>query len=208
MEKTLEQYLSGLTGEQMRAAALKFWAQAGGTETGAETLERWRAGQLKIKFEPLASAEPPTKPPLTGRVVKTITIPDYKVSDFAEAVQLGNFDNRDALGDVIRQFAKERVGLAKAVKIDLVEFDRDWWEAEALTWGEENGKKNPIGAAHLMGIAIKLPDEQREWPIVELGSVRGGRVLCLRGDSDWRRLFRHAVEGRWRRLCLVGFVSE
>lgn len=48
---TLEQYLAGLTGGQMRALALKFWAEFGGQESGAATLERYRAGQIRLKLE-------------------------------------------------------------------------------------------------------------------------------------------------------------
>lgn len=150
--------------------------------------------------------QPVTRPPLVGRVVKKIVVPAYSAADFAEAVRLGKFDNDT--GETVRQFAEERVGLATPAKVDLVEFDRNWWNDEALAWGMANGNKKPIETAHTMGIAIKLPNEQRERPIVELGSVRHGYVLCLFGGSIWRHLSRDAVEGGWGRDYLVGFVSE
>jgi hypothetical protein len=140
-------------------------------------------------------------------VVKTITVPAYSAADFAEAVRLGKFDNERDLGDLIRQFAKELVGLAKPTKVDLVGFDRDWWNDEAIAWGVENGNKSPIQTAHTMGIAIKLPNEQREAPIVALGSVQQGNVLYLNGNSDWRNLNRNTVKDNWNRNYLVGFVS-
>lgn len=124
------------------------------------------------------------------------------------AVRLGKFDNEGNLGDLIRQFAKERVGLDKPVKIDLVGFDREWWDDEARAWGKANGRPKTIETCHTMGIAIGLPGEQRENPIVALGSQQQGDVLCLYGCSGWRNLDRHTVEGFWHRHSLVGFVSE
>ena len=156
----------------------------------------------------LIRPEPPARPPLTGRVAKTIIIPAYSTADFAAAIRLGNFDNARDLGDVTLQWSKEPVGLAKPTKVDLVEFDRDWWMDEAIAWGVANGNKKPIGPAHLLGIAAGLPEEQRERPIVELGSVREGSVLYLGGGSGWRSLNRRTVKGSWLRRCLVGFVSE
>lgn len=171
-------------------------------------LEAALAQALGVFPEEAPSAEPAPKPPLVGRVVKTIIIPAYEATDFADAVRLGNFNNANALGDTIRQFGKEQVGLDKPVKIDLVEFDRDWWNDEAIAWGVANGNRKPMRTAHIMGIAIKLPDEQRKRPIAELGSVQHGHVLYLYGSSGWRNLYRDAVESYWNRRYLVGFLSE
>ena len=178
--------------------------KVGGVEVARAVLR----GERKLSVEAASQPQPPVRPPLTGRVVKTLTVPAYGAEDFAEAVQLGKFDNERDLGDTTRQFGKEQVGLDKPVQIDLVEFDRDWWKDEAVAWGVANGHKKPIDPAHLLGISTGLPNEQRERPIVELGSVRDGRVLCLGGNSGWRRLGRDTVEGDWRRDYLVGFVSE
>ncbi|MBI2552309.1 hypothetical protein HYW17_03375 [Candidatus Uhrbacteria bacterium] len=161
-------------------------------------------GERTLTINQIARPEQP-KPPLAGKVVKTIIVPAYTAEDFAEAVRLGKFDNDT--GNIVRQFAKEWVGLDKSVRIDLVEFNRDWWRNEAIAWGVANGKE-PIAVAHLMGIAAGLPNEQRERFIVELGSVRDGLVLYLRGSSGWRGLGRGAVRGAWARDSLVGFVSE
>ena len=160
-----------------------------------------------IAARPGVTSEPakPVRAPLIGRVVKTITIPAYEASSFVEAVRLGRFDNDT--NDTVRHFADECVGLAQPTKVDMVEFDRDWWFDEVLAWGIENGGKKPIATAHTMGIAIGLPNEQRGRPIVG-GSVRQGHVLYLVGDSRWRLLNRGAVEGGWCRHCLFGFLSE
>ncbi len=173
---------------------------------GVEVARAVLRGERKLTVEAAPKPQAPARPQLIGRVVKTVTIPAYEAANFAEAVRLGQFENDTA--DIVRRFARERVGLAKPTKVDLVEFDRDWWNDEAIAWGVENGSKKPIQAAHTMGIAIKLPNEQRERPIVELGSVRVGGVLYLDGFSAWRCLCRGTVESGWHRDCLVGFVSE
>lgn len=199
-QDTLEKYLAGLTGKQMRGAALKFWAQAGGKESGAKTLDMWRAGHLKIQL-----VETIPRLPLVGRVVKTIAIPPYTASNFSEAIRLGEFDNGTT--DIVSQFAEEQVGLTKHTKVELVAFDRDWWNDEVLVWGTENGRK-PIVTAHTIGIATKLRGEQRGQPIAALGSERQGSVLYLRGNAGWPSLRCRTVEGRWDRDYLVGFISE
>ncbi len=163
-------------------------------------------GERKLTMD-IVRPRPRPRPRLVGRVVKTVLVPAYQARNFAEAVKLGKFDNADSLGDLTRQFSPEQVGIAQSVKIELVEFDRNWWKDEAVTWGTENGKK-PMAAAHTLGIAAGLPDEQRDRPIVELGSVQGGHVLYLYGGSDWRDLDRGTVEGYWCRYYLVGFLSE
>ena len=175
---------------------------------GVEVARGVFRGEYRLTVEKVAPEQrgAPVRPPLTGKVAKTIVIPAYDVADFAEAVRLGRFDNNTA--EIVRSFGKERVGLNKPVKIDLVEFDRDWWKDEAIAWGVENGGKKPIGTAHLMGLAIKLPNEHRERLIVELGSVQRGHVLCLHGYPGWRRLRRNSVKGGWYRYCRVGFLSE
>lgn len=209
MGKTIEQYLAGLTGEQMRAAVLKFWAQAGGQETGVETLERWRAGQLSIRFEEInAQQAAPARQPLVGTVVKVLHLNPYKAKDFAAAVRLGKFDNARDLADLIRQFSDDEMGLKEAVDIHLVQFDRKSWHEERLAWGKENAKK-PMVNKHLLGIGIQHPEERCQAPIVEDGSVQDGHVLCLLdGDSIWRRLGSGTVAHVWDRDCLFGFVSE
>jgi hypothetical protein len=51
MATTFEQYLDGLTGQQMRALALKFWSDFGGREGAADNFEQYRAGNLRLKLE-------------------------------------------------------------------------------------------------------------------------------------------------------------
>lgn len=151
-------------------------------------------------------ATAPVWPLLLGRVVKTIIIPAYSAADFAEAVRRGRFDDWGDLDDIIRQFAKQRVGLDKPTKVDLVGFDCEWWDDEARAWGKANGRPKTIDICHIMGIAIKLPREENL--IVALGSRRQGDVLCLDGFSGCRRLLRLTVGSYWSRYCLVGFLSK
>ena len=164
-------------------------------------------GEYRITVVRVDQPKPAPKPTLVGRVAKTIIIPAYSAAGFAEAVRLGNFDNARDLGDIIRLWGNEPVGLDKPVKIDLVEFNREWWNDEALAWGTENNKR-PMETSHTIGIAAGLPEEQRARPIVQVGSVSHGRVLCLSGNSGYRYLSRGTVGSGWNRLYLVGFVSE
>lgn len=177
---------------------------------GSEIARAVFRGERKLTVEEIVRQQPASPPPLVGRVVKTIIVPAYSAADFAEAVRLGKFDNERDLGYLIRQFAKERVGLDKPTKVDLVGFDREWGDDEVRAWGKANGRPKTIETRHTMGIAIKLPGEKRENPIVALGSRQQGSVLFLSGRSysDWRNLFCRTVEGDWGRHCLVGFVSE
>ncbi|MSU75324.1 MAG: hypothetical protein EXS55_02315 [Candidatus Magasanikbacteria bacterium] len=68
---------------------------------GSEIARAAFRGEYKITVEKIASKQP-ERPPLVGRVVKTIIIPAYSAADFAEAVRLGKFDNERNLGDIIR----------------------------------------------------------------------------------------------------------
>lgn len=209
-KKTLEQYLAGLTGAQMSAAMLKFWSQAGGVENGANTLERWRAGTLRIRFETVASSPRSQTPAITGTVIKDITIPGYAEICFAEAIRLGKFDNDSAspLDDTVRLFGEVRVGLDAPVRMEFVRFDRNYCMSEALAWGKEHGKKRPINISHLMGIAIRLPDELREYTVVESGTMSGDGTFYLYHIDKWRYLD-HCVLGiPLDQNYLVGFVSE
>ncbi|OGH80791.1 MAG: hypothetical protein A3I29_04870 [Candidatus Magasanikbacteria bacterium RIFCSPLOWO2_02_FULL_44_11] len=165
-------------------------------------------GEYRITVEKVEQQpQVPDRPPFVGRVVKTITVPAYQAKNFVDAVRLGNFDNADLLGDIKHLWGKEPVGLDKPVNIDLVEFNRNWWHEEVVAWGVENHKPL-METRHTMGISAGLPNEQRDRPIVQASSARDGDVLCLHGDSDWRRLYRGTVASRWGRDFLVGFLSE
>lgn len=162
-------------------------------------------GERKLTIEEIVRQAPPPKSPLVGSVVKVIHLTPYQAKSFADAVKRGNYDNDTA--DLVRQFGKDEVGLDAAVDIHLVQFDRDPWNDEMIAWGAESHKK-PMQNKHLLGIGIQQPEEQRKALIVELGSARGGRVLYLYGDSDWRSLRRGSLEVGWDRDYLFGFVSE
>ncbi|GEM_PF-3191771 len=174
----------------------------GGTEVARAVFR----GEKKITVQDIVRQQPPPKPPLVGTVVKTITLKPYNVKSVAEAIKLGKYDGVD--GDIAALFADDEVGLTKPQKVVFVEFDRNWTDAEVLAWAKENGDKKPLLPKHIYGIGIQYPEEQRKAPIVGLGSVRDGRVLCLIGRSDWRILDRYSVSFDWLRLFLVGFLSE
>lgn len=213
MRKTLEQYLAGLTGEQMSAAMLKFWAQAGGMETGAETLEQWRAGQLRIRFE-LVARQQPAITPLVGTLVKKLVIKPYRAKSIAHAIKLGKYNNANSssaklvIKSITRIFADDDVCLTEKVIVDLFQYDRNWSYYEVMAWAKENGNKKPILPKHIFGISIQHPKEQRKTPIVAIGSVWRSHMLYLCGNSNWRCLNRCSVASGWNRYGLVGFLSE
>lgn len=174
----------------------------GGTDIARAVLR----GERKLTVEEIVRQQPPAKPSLVGTLVKKLVVKPYKAKSLAEAIKLGKYDGHD--GDIVTIFADDEVGLTEEVSVDLFQYDRNWTYDEVAVWAKENGGKKPILPKHIHGIGINLPDEQREAPIVETGSVRRGRVLYLRGRSDWRGLGCDTVEGRWPRVCLVGFLSE
>lgn len=175
----------------------------GGVDAARETLR----GERKLTNEKvMRPSHPAALPPLVGTVVKTLRLKPNKVSSVAEAIQLGNYDGHD--GAIVQLFADDEAGLAEAVNVDLVQFDRDPLYDEMLAWAEANNNRAPILPKHIYAIGKQYPKDQRVAPIVGLGSVRGGHVLYLYGYSRWRRLCRSMVEGGWGRDCLFGFLSK
>lgn len=148
-----------------------------------------------------------SRPLLDGKLYKSLVVPAYNARDFAEAVKLGKFDNEGDLGRLISRWGDEPVGLQESTKIDLIEFDRNWSYDDVLAWGRAHSKR-PMVTTHLMGVAIGLPNEQRERPIVELGSVLGGDVIYLDGGSNWRHLNYPSVGDAWLWSFVVGFLGE
>lgn len=173
----------------------------GGTDVARAVLR----GERKLTVEPVAQQRPASKPPLVGTVVKELRLDPYQAKSIAEAIKLGKYDYHDS--DIVQLFKSEEVGLFKPVYVNLVQFDRDPFYDEMVAWAKMNGKK-PILPKHLFAVGIQHPEEQRQAPIVALGSVRHGNVLYLYGPSDWRNLDRDTVQSRWIRNCLFGFLSE
>ncbi len=173
---------------------------------GEEIARAVLRGDKKITVEDVVRQQPPTKPPLIGTVVTTLTLKPYSAKSVAEAIKLGKYNGVD--DDIVTLFADDEVGLATAVNVTLVQFDRYSFANEVLDWAKANGDKKPILPKHIHAIGIQHCEEQRKLPIVGLGSVRGGRVLCLFGNSVWRGLLRVSVSVDWDRLCLFGFLSE
>ncbi len=174
----------------------------GGTEVARAVLR----GDKKLTVENIAPQQSVTPPPLVGTVVKTITLKPYNAKSVAEAIKLGKYDGVD--GDIVQLFADDEVGLTTAQKVILVQFDRNWTNTEVLAWAKENGDKKPILPKHIYAIGAQHPEEQRKRSIAGCGSVRDGSVLCLGGNSDWRRLRRGSVSVGWGQGCMVGFLSE
>ncbi|OGH88357.1 MAG: hypothetical protein A3J93_04875 [Candidatus Magasanikbacteria bacterium RIFOXYC2_FULL_42_28] len=172
---------------------------------GADVARAIFRGERKLVVEDVTRPALTPPSPLIGTVVRTLVLQPYKVSSVAEAIKIGKYDGTD--DNIVRQFANDEVGLAKPASVILVQFDRDPFREEMLAWGKENAKP-PILPKHLLAIGVQHPDEQRNAPIVELGSARDGSVLYLYGDSDWRGLYLDTVKGRWRRRFLFGFLSE
>lgn len=205
MDVTIEEYLAGLTGEQMRGLALKVWADAGGKATGNKMLERYRAGQLHMQFEEIVRQQSAQPPPLVGTVVKTLHLSPYEATSFAEAIKAGKYGESTA--ETLPHCAADEAGLAYAADVDLVQFDRDSRYDEMLTWGRVN-RKQPIRPRHLLGIGSQHPDEQRKVPIVAIGSARFDYVLSLSGGFGWRRLDLHFTGHSFPQGCLFGFFRD
>lgn len=163
-------------------------------------------GECKLTVGQVVVPQPPTQTDLVGNVVKTLVIKPFKTKSISDTVKQGKYDGVD--GDIVSLFADDGHSLDKEVRIELVQFSRDLKSSqEVLDWGKANGKK-PMLPVHTYGIGIQHPAVQRDNLVVALGSVRAGRVLCLYGSSDWRRLYRDSFAGAWGRYCLFGFVCE
>lgn len=174
----------------------------GGTDIARAVLR----GERKLTVEDIVKQQPAPKPLLVGTVVKTLRLAPYQVKSLAEAIKLGKYSDHNS--DIPRLFAGDELGLTEAMNVDLVQFDRDPYYDEMIAWAKANGDKQPILPKHIHAIGIQHPEEQRNAPIVELGSVQDGHVLCLDGASGWRYLGLGMVGGRWSRFCLFGFVGS
>lgn len=166
-------------------------------------------GERKLIVEAVAvqKSEPPSKPALVGTLVKTLVLKPYKAKSVADAIKLGKYDGVDH--GIAELFAEDGVGLGEETRIDLYQFNRDpEYSEEVLEWAKDNGNKKPILPPHIYGIGIQHPEDQRRNPIVELGSVRSGEVLCLYGGSGWRSLDRGSFRLGWGRFYLFGFLGE
>ncbi len=174
----------------------------GGTDVARAVLR----GERKLMVEQVVRQQPAAKPPLVGTLVKTLHLKSNKVKSIKDGIKLGKYDGHD--GDIADLFKEDEVALTELVSVDLWQFDRDPYYDEMIAWAKENGNKQPVLTKHILAIGIQHPEEQRNAPIVALGSVQHGYVLCLDGGSDWRYLRRDAVRSGWDRDCLFGFLSE
>lgn len=168
-------------------------------------------GERKLVVGPGPTVEdiirqmPSSLPPLYGKVVKGLNLKPNKVKSVKDTIKFGGYNGVD--GDIVELFAEDDFRLTKMATVDLVQFDRNPSYDEILAWAKKNGEKKPILPKHIFALGIQHPDEQRNAPIVALGSVRHGLVLCLDGYSTWRVLRRSSVQSSWLRHCLFGFLS-
>jgi len=90
MGKSLEEVLTGLTGQQIRAIVLKGWDALGGRDNGENGVRRLLAGELRFTVEEIVRQQPAAPPPLVGTLVKKIVVKPYQAKSIAEAIKLQN----------------------------------------------------------------------------------------------------------------------
>lgn len=162
-------------------------------------------GERKLVVEDAQPSAPATPAPIVGTMVKTLHLMPYAAASVADAIALGRYNG--VTEDIVRLFVDDEVGLTAEVGVDLFQFDRSSSNEDLSAWAKANARQ-PILPKHVLAIGAQHPDEQRNAPIVALGSVRGGCVLYLYGGSGWRRLYRDTVKSGWHRDYLFGFLSE
>lgn len=158
--------------------------------------------------EPPLPRRPVPEPPIVGTLVKTLDLKSNNVRSHKHAIKLGKYDTCDKR--IITLFVDDEADLAESMSVDLYQFDRSPSYDEILAWAKGNGDKKPIMPKHIHAIGIQYPEEQRQAPIVALGSVRHGNVFHLYGYPDYRHLdyrsVRHGIN--CRNDSLFGFISE
>lgn len=125
----------------------------------------------------------------SGTVTSRIRLqPSSGVRSIFDAVWFGKYNLVD--DDIYTAFSTD-FGLTKAVDVELVHFNCEARDYEALAWGRRNGMR-PIKAKHMFEIGIQHPREQCLGPILGLGSIRYGEAIYLDGqnDGDGINLFR------------------
>lgn len=140
---------------------------------------------------------------LAGTTTRVLVVEPYRVLNFAHVCKLGKFTGCDPA--VKGWFDSGEIYLPEETDIRLVQFDRGVSGDAIVTWGKKN-KKMPIQPAHLLGIGIQYPREQLKTPIVALGALKEGCMLCLGGHEEWRPVCQltpgELLEGRY----LFGFI--
>ena len=112
-----------------------------------------------------------------------------------EMIRAGKYDYTNE--DITAQNFPVKGSGQEKVAIELVHFNRDMEAKEVLKEFEKKGLR-PATLAELLAFGVAYPEQQRDFPIVELGSVWKGRdgdrlVAYLWGsgsdrelDLDWR----------------------
>ncbi|MFA6158536.1 MAG: hypothetical protein WC763_02820 [Candidatus Paceibacterota bacterium] len=119
----------------------------------------------------------------------------------AEMVALGRYDwVSEHINE--KNFPPESLVLGSDPKV--FHFNRYISSEDAIAEMEKKGYR-PATLGDLLDYGAKNPEEQREYPIVALGSVAvlddGRRVACLGGHGSARRLSLHGFDGDWGGHC-------
>jgi hypothetical protein len=133
-----------------------------------------------------------------GKQLKTlIALGSYDwVNEHYEGLTWGDWKEPD--GETPATFPSRRT---VETEVTLVHLDRYAKTSEVLAELDSRGLR-PANVAELVSFGIDYPDVQREFPIVELGSLwvyphGRHRVAYLWGDSDVRNLRLYWCDGRW-----------
>jgi len=143
-----------------------------------------------------------------GRPIKTIRLEPTKIRNIHQAIELGNYDERDD-GTFIT-FKGCDVSLSQVIYVTLYEFQTCSHD-EVLLWAQYKRVRDfllPIEPKHLFAIGIQYPTLQCFGLIVELGECRNGYILCLGSeDSRHRTLYRRNLISNYFLPCYYGFID-
>lgn len=135
---------------------------------------------------------------------------DYGTS-LEEMIASGRYDwtNSDIAAE---RFTHDAARGKHEVKIELVHFNRVLTSEEAIAELERMGCR-PADLPELLALGAAFPDLQRQFPIVELGSVGrlviGDRVVaCLRRSVAERGLSLGGFDVEWSEVCRFAAVRK
>ena len=132
-------------------------------------------------------------------IVATFTVSVDETQTIEEAVAAGKFDwSHHEINS--KNFPKLTDGQKSEKEVVLFHFEKKMHAEEIATEMDKAGYK-PASVWDLLGLAVKKPDLQKEFPVVALGSVctisRNRFVTFLDEDSTGRKLTLDYVGGAW-----------
>lgn len=127
-----------------------------------------------------------------------------------EMISAGKYDYTNE--DITAQRFPVKGSGQEKVAIELVHFNRDMEAKDVLKEFEKRGLR-PATLAELLAFGVAYPEQQRDFPIVELGSVWGGRgggrsVAYLWRDGSDRGLGLSWLDFRWSAPCRFAGVRK